>query len=358
GRLAPIQMTLGRLRATAASCRQLLALPVVQHGRLPAAGYAHVALAEVYYQWNELATAAQQAETGVAFGEAAGHADLVYTAALICAKVKAAQGADEEAFAMLQLAQEMAPQVGGAYVVRRAQAVTALIQLRCGQIEAAERWAHSRDRMDTLDLLVTELEALVEARLWLASAQPQEALRILQPLLPPAEAAQRRGSVIEILLLQARALAALNRSEPAVATLERVLTLAESEGYVRIFADEGPALGELLRAVGRQPSASSLRPYLGRLLTAVGAAGRPGVEPQGSPDTPARPPSTALIEPLSEREQEVLQLVSEGASNEQIATSLVISIHTVRKHVSNILAKLAVASRTEAVARARQLGLL
>ena len=121
---------------------------------------------------------------------------------------------------------------------------------------------------------------------------------------------------------------------------------------MRVFVDEGPVLIELLRAVGRQASANHLRPYLGRLLAAFVEPAPPGVEP--SPGLP----STSLIDPLTVREQEVLRLVGEGASNEEIAAALVISIHTVRKHVSNILSKLDVASRTEAVAHARRLGLL
>ncbi len=131
---------------------------------------------------------------------------------------------------------------------------------------------------------------------------------------------------------------------------------------MRVFVDEGPSLAELLRAVGRQPSASHLRPYIGRLLAAFVAipvhSEAHAVELQGPSDAAARPPSSLLIEPLTEREEEVLRLVGESASNEQIAATLVISIHTVRKHVSNIFGKLDVTNRTEAAARARHLGLL
>lgn len=356
GRLAPIQVTLGRLRAAAATCKQLLALPVAQSGGLPAAGFAHVGLAEVFYQWNELDVALEHATKGLALGETALIADSIYAALLIQARVQAALGARESAFVLIQRAYATAPQVGGEQVVRRVQAVEALVQLRFGQSAATTRWARSLTPMATQDLLLSELEGLVQVHLQLAEAQPEAALALLQGLRLAAETARRLGSVIEILVLQARALAMLGQLEPALDTLEHVVALAEPEGYVRPFVDEGAPLAELLRALGRRSSAIPLRPYLSRLLASF-TEPQPTV-PSGQVAAPARLPTTSWLEPLTEREQAVLNLVAEGASNEQIATTLVISIHTVRKHVSNILAKLAVASRTEAVARARQLGLL
>lgn len=114
---------------------------------------------------------------------------------------------------------------------------------------------------------------------------------------------------------------------------------------------------ELLRAVGRQTSASHLRSYIGRLL-AVLVVEESDREPQSPIVTSTHPAHTALIEPLTDRELEILRLIGEGASNEQIATHFVISIHTVRKHISNILSKLNVKNRTEAAAYARRSGIL
>jgi LuxR family maltose regulon positive regulatory protein len=172
-----------------------------------------------------------------------------------------------------------------------------------------------------------------------------EALSLLTRLLAAAEKAGWVHEEIKILILQALALRAGGDSEKAIATLTRALTLAEPGGYVRTFIDEGAPMTRLLRMAADQRVA---REYVGKLLAAFGA------EEQERAVSPASP----LIEPLTEREAEVLRLLTTSLSTPEIAQELVISVHTVRSHVKSIYCKLDVHQRMEAVQRAGELELL
>ncbi len=167
---------------------------------------------------------------------------------------------------------------------------------------------------------------------------------LIERLLKAAEEGGRTGSVIEILVLQALAHEAQGDIPPALVSLERALTLAEPEGYVRIFVDEGPAMAALLREAAVRSASPN---YVSQLQAAFGKveAEKPGTQ-------------QPLIEPLSEREIEVLQLVAQGLSNREIGERLFLALNTVKGHNRNIFGKLEVQRRTEAVARARELGLL
>ena len=175
-----------------------------------------------------------------------------------------------------------------------------------------------------------------------AERSTHEATRLLERLLPAADAGGRTGRVIEILVLQALAYRALGDIPAALGSLDRAVTLAEPEGYVRVFADEGPAMVSLLRAAAKQ---GIRRDYVRRLLAAASG-------PEHS-----TPTEQALIEPLSERELDVLRLLGTELDGPAIARELMVSLNTMRTHTKNIYAKLAVTSRRAAVRRAAELGL-
>ena len=197
------------------------------------------------------------------------------------------------------------------------------------------------------------------ARVLLAQGRPGPALGLLERLHTAAAAQGRAGSIIEIQPLQALALAVRGDEEAAVDALAQALMLACPQGYVRVFADEGAPMAALLaRLVAAQKAgqgAASGVPLgcLAKVLRAFG--GNNGVQGAGRGAASAAP---GLVEQLTARELEILVLLAAGAPNPRIAEQLVVSLDTVKKHVSHVLGKLGAANRTEAATRARQLGLI
>jgi len=156
--------------------------------------------------------------------------------------------------------------------------------------------------------------------------------------------------VIEILILQALSLQAQGDTDQAITTLEQALTLAEPEGFIRVFVDAGPPMARLLYEAVTRGIAPD---YARRLLAAF-----PVTEPERADPSETQVPKSELVELLSERELEVLQLIAEGLTNPEIASRLFLSLNTVKVHARNIYGKLGVHNRTQAVARARVLGVL
>jgi LuxR family maltose regulon positive regulatory protein len=195
-------------------------------------------------------------------------------------------------------------------------------------------------------LNLSAFEYVALARILIAQGRWDEASKLLQRMLEPAEVGGNTTRAIEILSLQALALQAEGNTTRAMDALERALTLAEPEGFVRIFVDEGP-LWPVCEALARGIAPE----YARRLLAAF-----PMPEPEQ--DSPPDTPEPDLIEPLSERELEVLQLMAEGLTNPEIASRLFLSLHTVKTHARNIYGKLDVHNRTQAVTSARALGIL
>ena len=235
----------------------------------------------------------------------------------------------------------------------------ARLLLAQGDLAAAARWTQENGlNEDDEPDYPSEQEHLVLARVLLAQARPGPALALLDRLYAAAAAQDRVGSVIEIGALRALALAASGDADSPVDALADVLTLACPQGYVRIFADEGPPMAALLdRLITAQRSGGAAaevpRGCLARLQRALGVQHvAPGAGRRSVTAVPG------LVEQLTSRELEVLEMLAAGRSNQAIAGQLVVTLDTVKKHVSHVLGKLGAANRTEAVARARELSLI
>jgi LuxR family maltose regulon positive regulatory protein len=213
-------------------------------------------------------------------------------------------------------------------------------------LHMASAWADDYRQLEPSEY-ARDFEELTLARVLLAKREASAARRLLNDLQVAAEAGGRRSSLLEILLLRSLAHRLEGDGGAAIENLEEALTLAEPEGYVRIFVEEGEPMADLLSAAKKGSAAgrSSAAGYVGRLLEALGRA----------PSEVERP---ALLEPLSERELQVLRLLATDLTVPEIAEQLVISVSTVRSHVKSIYGKLGVHSRYEAVARATELKLL
>ena len=166
------------------------------------------------------------------------------------------------------------------------------------------------------------------------------------PIFAAAEHGRRNGSRLEILVVQALARHAAGDGTAAFAALDAALGIAEPEGYFRVFLDEGPAMTRLLKAAARRPTASAYVQELVRAGEGTVARGRPSR------------PTDGLVEPLSERELEVLRLLRSDLGGPQIASELFVSVNTLRSHTKNVYSKLGVGSRRAAVRRAEELGLI
>ncbi len=274
------------------------------------------------------------------------------------ARLEQARGNTRAAFATLDTLAQLAQQRHFAlHLMTQGAAVQAQLELAQGNLAAAIHWAGTSGlSADDDDLSYPhEVEYLALARVRIAQARGDPAspflrdiLRLLDRLLLDAEPKARMGSVLEIFIVRALALEAHGDRTGALSTLERALMLAEPEGYLRLFVDEGASMLALLR----QAYARSRVPgYVATLLSVFGE--------QHASDLPlssSRP--GPLAEPLTERERDVLQLLLAGASNRELARRLVLSVNTVKRHVYNICGKLGVQSRTQAIIRARALNLL
>jgi LuxR family maltose regulon positive regulatory protein len=357
--LGEVQRAQGNLDAALATCRESLDT-FGESSQTALAGPAHVGLAQVLFERNELTAALDHATRGVTLCRQLAFTSALATGLAVVARIRQAHGDAAGALeAMGEAVQAgLSPQVITLFNPVPSQ--RARLLLAQGDTAAAARWTQQRGlRPDDEPGYPQEREYLVLARVLLAQDRPGQALTLLDRLLAQAATEGRIGSVIEIRALQALAHQA-SRDEPAaMAALTEALTLACPQGHVRVFADEGPPMGALLgqlAAAHRAKQAPARRIPLSCLARLVQAF-------DGNLDATAglRPePGTVpgLIEPLTGRELEVLRLLAAGKSNQRIAHDLFVALDTVKKHVTHVLGKLGAANRTEAVARARDLGLI
>jgi LuxR family maltose regulon positive regulatory protein len=277
---------------------------------------------------------------------------------LLLAWQNRARGNSEAMQEAFQRAQEIRMETVNAYTRVHASAWKARLSLAQGDLHAANHWAASQEPKlnlrDTPDFW-SELPYLTLVRIHLAQGKVDDVPGLLDSLAQKVEAEERTGSLIEILALQSIAWQAQGDLDRALATLERALSLAEPEGYVRTFIDEGEPMARLLRLAASRGIATK---YVRRLLASfqkptAGTSAQPRILSAEGAVAPS-----PLIEPLSEREQEVLRLIVAGMSNREIAAKLIIGEGTLKTHINNIYGKMDVKSRTQAIVRASELKLL
>ena len=334
---------IGKLRQAARQFEEVLQLAHGWHvPNIPVIGFALIGLGRVRYEWNELETALHDVQTGLEHGQQAGNMDVLLRGYHARARILQAQGDIEGALTALDEADAVADKMGVAQVKNWISAWRAQAWLARGETEAALDWASHF--IGPMQEAVFPSVQITLAKIWLSQREPEKALPLLDRALQSTQAVGRLGNAIHILAVQAIAYHAQGQSEQAFAALEQALELAEPEGYERVFVDEGMPMARLLRRMLTRSSASE---YVLRLLEALGESANIEI-----------PVANKLVESLSQRELEVLRLIVEGATNKEIADELVLTVNTVKRHISNIFGKLHVSNRAQAIAQARERNLL
>ena len=358
--LGQVQRAQGRLDAAVGTYQQALEI-TAPPGRpaMPAAGIAFVGMGEVAYQRNELEAAVRQISEGIERCRQLTYTQPLATGLAVLAWIRQTRGDAAGAREAIGEAGRAAPGPDVTSLLNPVPAQRARLLLAQGEVVAAARWVEERGLgPDDEPGYLREPEYLVLARVLIAQDRPAQALALLGRLHTAADAQGRTGSVIEIAALQALALAATGEEDAAVDALAGALMLACPQGYVRVFADGGRPMSALLaRLIAAQQAdqAAARGVPLGCLAQVLRAFdGKDAGRGAGREAAAAVP---GLAEQLTARELEILVLLAAGTPNPRIAEQLVITVDTVKKHVSHLLAKLGAANRTEAVARARQLGL-
>ncbi|HMO56511.1 MAG TPA: LuxR C-terminal-related transcriptional regulator [Roseiflexaceae bacterium] len=299
----------------------------------------YASLCNLYYEWNDLELAEWYGRQSLALGRNWYNYDVLCAASSVLGRVRRARGDQQEAAELFDQARTLALEYNVPQITREQQLGRAWQSLWEGDLSAAAAQVVARG-LQLSDIpdpaRFEEYELLV--RVAISDGRAAPALALIRRMQQQAASGGFTIREIRVRLLETLAYHTAGEPRAAIDSLASALALAEPGGMIRIFLDEGHVLQELLAALLREPRHHAYHAYVRRIL-------------QRSTPTGSRTM-------LSKREHAILRLVAAGASNQAIADQLVISIHTVKKHLSNILGKLATTSRTEAAARARELGLL
>ncbi|MBK9943056.1 MAG: AAA family ATPase [Kouleothrix sp.] len=304
----------------------------------PNAGETHLGLARICYEWNDLEAAEQHGQQSLQLTRQYDRViDRFIVSEVFMARLKLARGDVAAAAAMLAQTEQTARQRNFTLRLPEIAAAQVLTLLRQGQVAAAAQLARPYDL------------PLSQARVLLAQNDSAAALAVLEPLHQQMQARGWVDQQLKAMVLQVVALGAHGEQQQAVQLLGAALALAEPGGCIRLFVDEGASMAELLSAAAAQ----GIRPgYANKLLAAF------TVEAKDEPPASHALGPSALAEPLSQRELEVLRLIAQGLSNQEIGARLFLALDTVKGHNRRIFDKLQVQRRTEAIARARELGLV
>ena len=299
---------------------------------------AHLGLARLLYEWNDLESAERHGEQALQLArQYESHIDRFVICEVFLARLKLARGDVEGAAAMLAKTEQAVHQQSFVHRIAEVAAAQVLVLLRQGAVAGAAQLVQAHEL------------PVSQARVHLAQGDPSAALAVLEPWLRQAESAGWENERLKTIALRAVAHGANGEIDKARQTLADALALAEQEGLIRTFVDEGLPMARLLSDAATQ----GIMPDYARKLLAAWEAEKPKTEGRSSPSAGQSP-----IEQLSQRELEVLQLIAQGLSNDEIGKRLFLALDTVKGHNRRIFDKLQVQRRTEAVARARELGLL
>lgn len=354
--LGQIRCAQGRLGTAAEIYQEALDEADRDERALAASGLAHLGLAEVAYQRDELDVASEHVTAGLRLCRRFVFARWLPNGLTTLAWIQHTLGDTAAALATMDEAERLTDPAT-VHLLNAVPAQHVRLLLARGDVDVAARWLDKHGiGPDTEASYPHERGQLARARVLIARGHADDALGLLDRLHAAATASERTGSVIEILALRSLALDAAGDRVGAVSTLAEALVLGAPEGYVRVFTDEGPAMGVLLGdliAAGRPTPASAI----GEIPTIVLSTLIRAFEHAGNARDGGAT-SASLVTRLTAREIDVLQLIAQGRQNQEIAAELYIALNTVKKHVTHIFEKLGTTNRTEATARARELGLL